>query len=62
MAAQFIDSHPGTVDGLVLWASYSAADMSGDGLAVLSAYGTLDQGVASYTSPANVAKLGGAEA
>ena len=58
MAAQFIDSHPGTVDGLVLWASYSAADLSGDELAVLSAYGTLDQGKASYTSPTNVAKLG----
>ena len=58
MAAQFIDSHPGTVQGLVLWASYSAADLSGDGLAVLSAYGTLDSGVPSYTSPANMAKLG----
>jgi hypothetical protein len=58
MAAQFIDSHPGAVEGLVLWASYSAADLAGDGLAVLSAYGTLDTGVPSYTSPANVAKLG----
>jgi hypothetical protein len=58
MAAQFIDSHPDAVDGLVLWASYSAADLSGDGLAVLSAYGTLDTGVPSYTSPANLAKLG----
>jgi len=58
MAAQFIDSHPGQVAGLVLWASYSAADLAGDGLEVLSAYGTLDTGVASYTSPANVAKLG----
>jgi dienelactone hydrolase len=58
MAAQFVDSHPDTVDGLVLWASYSAADLSQDGLTVVSAYGTLDQGVASYTSAANVAKLG----
>ena len=58
MAAQFIDSHPDTVEGLVLWASYSAADLSQDDLAVVSAYGTLDAGVASYTSPANVAKLG----
>ncbi len=58
MAAQFIDSHPGEVDGLVLWASYSAADLASDGLAVLSAYGTLDTGVPSYTSPANLAKLG----
>ena len=58
MAAQFIDSHPGLVEGLVLWASYSAADLSGDGLTVLSAYGTLDTGVPNYTSPANLAKLG----
>jgi hypothetical protein len=58
MAAQFVDSHPDTVDGLVLWASYSAADLSQDGLTVVSAYGTLVQGVASYTSAANVAKLG----
>ena len=58
MAAQFIDSHPDAAEGLVLWASYSAADLSSDGLAVLSAYGTLDAGVPSYTSPANLAKLG----
>ncbi len=58
MAAQFIDAHPGAADGLVLWASYSAADLSGDGLTVLSAYGTLDFGVPSYTSAANAAKLG----
>ena len=58
MAAQFIDSHPDLVEGLVLWASYSAADLSSDGLTVLSAYGTLDTGVPNYTSPANLAKLG----
>ena len=58
MAAQFIDLHPDEVDGLVLWASYSAADLSSDGLDVLSAYGTLDAGVPDYTSPTNVAKLG----
>jgi dienelactone hydrolase len=58
MAAQFVDSHPAEVEGLVLWASYSAADLSSDGLTVLSAYGTLDTGVPNYTSPANLAKLG----
>jgi len=58
MAAQFIDSHPDQVDALVLWASYSAADLSSDDLRVLSAYGTLDAGVPNYTSPANLAKLG----
>ena len=57
-AALFVDGHPGVVDGLVLWASYSSVDLSSDGLRVLSAYGTLDAGVASYTDPANVAKLG----
>jgi hypothetical protein len=58
MAAQFIDSHPGIVDGLVLWASYSAADLSDDGILVSSSYGTLDHGVPSFTDPANVEKLG----
>ena len=58
MAAQFLASHQGAVDGLVLWASYSAADISASGVTVASIYGTLDAGVASYTSPANVAKLG----
>ena len=58
MAAQFIDSHPDAVEALVLWASYSAADLSSDDLTVLSAYGTLDAGVPNYTSPANLAKLG----
>ncbi len=58
MAAQFIDAHPGLVDGLVLWASYSAADLSDDGVRVASVYGTLDAGVASYTSPEHLALLG----
>ncbi len=62
MAAQFIDGHPGVVDGLVLWASYSAADLSDEGLAVLSSYGTLDRGVPSFTSPDAIAKLGGPDA
>jgi len=59
MAAQFIDGHPGVVDALVLWASYSAADLSDDGLRVLSTYGTLDRGVPSFTNADAVAKLGG---
>jgi len=54
----FIDGHPGVVDGLALWASYSSADLSTDDLHVLSVYGSLDAGVASYTDPANLAKLG----
>jgi Alpha/beta hydrolase family len=58
MAAQFIDSHRGLAAGLVLWASYSAADLSDDAVAVASTFGTLDRGAASFTSPDNVAKLG----
>jgi len=58
MAAQFLASHPQGVKGLVLWASYSAADISSTGVPVASIYGTLDAGVTSYTSPDNLAKLG----
>ena len=44
MAAQYADTHPGKVDGLVLWASYppSANDLSGSSLKALSIYGTRD--------------------
>ncbi len=58
MAAQYAASHPGAVDGLVLWASYSAADLAPQQLSVGSVYGTLDGGVGSFSSPANLAKLG----
>ena len=52
-------SHPGTVDGLVLWASYSAADLVGAAACrSRPIYGSLDNGVPSFTSAANVAKLG----
>ena len=50
----------GRRDGLALWASYSSADLSTDDLHVLSVYGSLDAGVASYTDPANLMKLGSA--
>ncbi len=58
MAAQFAASHPDAVDGLALWASYSAADLAAQDLAVASIYGTLDGGVGSYTSATNLARLG----
>jgi len=58
MAAQFAASHPDEVDGLVLWASYSAADLRAADLRVASTFGTLDAGVPSYTSADNLAKLG----
>jgi hypothetical protein len=58
MAAQFIDGHPGTVDGLVLWAAYSASDLTDDGIRSVSSYGTLDMGASTFTSPDVLARLG----
>ncbi|MEX2182841.1 MAG: alpha/beta hydrolase, partial [Chloroflexota bacterium] len=57
-AALFINGHPGLVDGLVLWASSSSADLSGDGVLVSSSFGSLDGGRADFTSEENVARLG----
>jgi Alpha/beta hydrolase family len=57
-AALFIDGHPGLVRGLVLWASYSSVDLSADALRVSLSYGTLDQGAATFTDPATLARLG----
>lgn len=44
MAANFVYTHPGTVDGLVLWASYPAAsnDLSTSQVQVLSISGSRD--------------------
>jgi pimeloyl-ACP methyl ester carboxylesterase len=44
MAAHFIFQNPGVVDGLVLWASYSASneDLSQSGIRVISISGTRD--------------------
>ena len=61
-AALFIDGHEGAADGLVLWASYSSADLEDDGVLVSSSDGTLDAGVPTFTDPDNVAKLGPAVA
>jgi hypothetical protein len=58
MAAQYVASHPGKIRGLVLWAAYSAAAIDPP-IPAIVIYGTLDAGVASYTSEANLAKLGG---
>jgi pimeloyl-ACP methyl ester carboxylesterase len=57
MAAQYIDSHPGQVRALVLWAAYSAADLSDQPIRVLVVYGTLDSGAGTFTSPGNLANL-----
>jgi predicted alpha/beta-hydrolase family hydrolase len=44
MAANFAHSHPGTIKGLVLWASYPSGsdNLSSSGIKVLSVSGTLD--------------------
>ena len=44
MAASYLYSNPGTLDGLILWASYPAEsnNLSASGLKALSIYGTLD--------------------
>jgi predicted alpha/beta-hydrolase family hydrolase len=44
MASQFIDQHPGEVDGLALWASYPAESrpLNESDIQVVSIYGTLD--------------------
>jgi dienelactone hydrolase len=58
MAAQFLSGNPGAADGLAFWAAYPATDLSAQGLAVASMYGSLDSGVASFTSPSAVANAG----
>jgi hypothetical protein len=44
MAARFVYQHPTSVEGLVLWAAYPAANnnLAGRQLAVVSIYGTVD--------------------
>lgn len=58
MAAQFLSGHPGAAEGLVFWAAYANTDLSAQALAVRSIYGSLDSGIASYTSPSAVANAG----
>ena len=61
MAAQYLASHPGSAQGLVLWASYSATTLPVDGepsVRSLLVYGSLDAGVAGYTSVEHIANLG----
>ena len=42
MAAVYAKDHPGTLDGLVLLAAYSTADLTASGLKVLTLYGSED--------------------
>ena len=49
---------PGAAEGLVFWAAYAAADLSAQHLTVALQYGSLDTGIASYTSPTALANVG----
>ncbi|HYI23183.1 MAG TPA: alpha/beta hydrolase [Candidatus Limnocylindrales bacterium] len=57
MAGQYVAAHPDAVEGLVLWAAYSAADVSRTGVAAAVVYGTLDTGAARFVSPDSLALL-----
>jgi hypothetical protein len=51
MAGQYVDQHPGTVDGLMLWAAFPNGDLSDQpDLPVLSVYGSLDSGAERFSS------------
>ena len=43
MAASYIDKHAEELDGLVLLAAYSTADLTGDGVKVISVFGSEDK-------------------
>ena len=57
MAAQYAAEHAGAFAGVVLWASYSPADLAKQNLQVLSIYGELDTGARTFTSAAARALL-----
>jgi hypothetical protein len=57
MAGQFAAGHPDVVEGLVLWAAYTASDTSATGLEAVVIYGSLDSGAARMTSAESLALL-----
>jgi hypothetical protein len=57
MAGQFIAGNPDAVDGLVLWAAYSASDVSTTGIEAAVVYGTLDSGRERFVSADSLALL-----
>jgi pimeloyl-ACP methyl ester carboxylesterase len=57
MAGQFVANHPDAVAGLVLWAAYSAADVSQTGTEAAVIYGTLDAGADKIGSRNSLALL-----
>jgi hypothetical protein len=57
MAAQYTADHVPPIEGLALWASYSAADLSAQPVSVVSVYGSLDAGVERILSAESKANL-----
>jgi len=57
MAGQFVATHPDAVEGLVLWAAYTASDTSASGVDALVLYGSLDSGAAKISSDQYTALL-----
>jgi Alpha/beta hydrolase family len=51
MATNYISSHPGSIQGLALWASYPNADLSALPLDATSIWGSLDAGAARMGGP-----------
>ena len=56
MAAQYAAGDE-RIEGLALWAAYSATNLSARDLRVLVAYGSLDAGAAGFVSPERLANL-----
>jgi dienelactone hydrolase len=59
MAAQYASEHGPEVEGLVLWAAYSAADLSSLRLEVAVIYGSRDNGRDGFVSEEALARLPG---
>jgi hypothetical protein len=57
MAGQYVASHPDAVDALVLWAAYSASDVSATCVISAVIYGTLDSGSSKFVSPESMGLL-----
>jgi pimeloyl-ACP methyl ester carboxylesterase len=56
-AAEYAARYPGTIQGLVFWASYPASDVSGQAVPAASVYGALDTGRANFISAEARARL-----
>jgi len=57
MAGQYIASHPGQMNGLALWAAYTASNISGESIPAAVIFGTLDSGAPRFNSPESLAFL-----